>query len=90
MVGVISSFGGPRAADAYDFEGTRWVTLFTGEYRLAKVILARLEEENIPNRLTFPGRPETGPKSASTVDIEVMKKNLSTAKDRALRPVLEE
>jgi hypothetical protein len=64
LVGVISSFDGPRAADAYDFEATRWVTLFTGDYRLAKVILARLEEENIPNRLTFP----TVPRQARSLD----------------------
>jgi hypothetical protein len=53
---VFGSFGGARAADAYDFEATKFVPLFEGDYRVAKRVLAKLEQGSIPAKLTFPDR----------------------------------
>lgn len=70
---MIGSFGG----EVYDFEAVQWVRLFRGEYATAKEIMARLDVEGIPNRLTF---PDTNWKP-STVVIEVMRRWLSQARN---------
>lgn len=73
---MIGSFGGPNAAPGYDFEATKWVPLFEGEWAVAREIIAKLEELNIPHDLTFPqGTPEP-----SIVIVKVMKKFLARAR----------
>jgi hypothetical protein len=69
---VITGFGGA----GYDFESVQWVPLFEGPYSVAKVIMARLEEKAIPNRLTFPEEQSAN----SMVVIEVMRRWLPEAR----------
>lgn len=68
---VIGPLGGELAAKGFDFEATRWVSIFEGEYRRAKGIIARLDSEQVPNRLTFPDDAEPG---TTAVVVQVMKK----------------
>lgn len=45
---------GAAGAKALDFEGRRWERLFQGDYSKAKAIMARLDEDEVPNRLALP------------------------------------
>jgi hypothetical protein len=70
----VTTFGGLNAK-AWDFEGRQWVTAFEGDFTEAKRIMARLDEEEVPNRLGFPEHQVT----PFTVKIEVMRRWLPQA-----------
>jgi GNAT superfamily N-acetyltransferase len=76
ITGNFGSLGGldPKA---FDFEGRRWERFFEGEFSQAKQIMARLEAEDVPNRMTF---PETQP-TPTTVVVEVMRRWLPRARE---------
>jgi hypothetical protein len=46
--------GGLAVPGALDFEGRRWEPFFAGDYSEAKEIMARLDAEEVPNRLQLP------------------------------------
>jgi hypothetical protein len=66
---IFGNAGGLGAAGpkALDFEGRRWERLFEGGYTKAKEIMARLDAEQVPNRLALPPDLPT-----SHVAVEVM------------------
>jgi hypothetical protein len=74
---MISGFGGSAAADAYDFEATRWIPVYEGDYSVAKQLITRLETEHVPNRLTFPD----GEFKPSVVVVQVMQRDSRRARD---------
>jgi hypothetical protein len=39
---------------ALDFEGRKWEPFFTGDFTEAKALMARLDAQEIPNRLKVP------------------------------------
>jgi hypothetical protein len=53
---IFGNAGGLGAAGpkALDFEGRKWERFFEGDYSEAKEIMARLDAEQIPNRLALP------------------------------------
>jgi hypothetical protein len=53
---IFGNAGGLGAAGpkALDFEGRKWERLFEGDYAKAKEIMARLDAEQVPNRLALP------------------------------------
>jgi hypothetical protein len=82
---IFGSAGGLGAAGpkALDFEGRKWERLFEGDYTKAKEIMARLDAEQIPDRLALPpGLP------AFHVLVEVMHRWMPHAREvvAALEP----
>jgi hypothetical protein len=53
---ISGNFGalGGLDGDAFDYEGRRWEQLFVGEFSKAKELMARLDAEQVPNRLATP------------------------------------
>ena len=73
------SLGGFAAAAGFDLVATRWVPLYEGPYRVARLILAKLDEAKIPNemRVTYDG-----------ARVLVMKTFLDRAREEALAPAV--
>jgi|GEM_PF-6515438 hypothetical protein len=79
---MIGDFGPPAA---YDFEATQFVSVFEGEYRLAKRVLAKLEEARMPAKLTFPEHTEP---ASTVVVVQVMRKMRREAYELAVAPLV--
>jgi hypothetical protein len=60
-------------AKGLDFEGRNWVRLFQGEYAIAKLIMARLDAEQVRNRLAVP--------ATKYVVVEVQRRSLQRARE---------
>ena len=76
---ITGSTGGLGSAgpEGLDFEGRRWERFFEGKYSEAKEIMARLDSENVPNRMTFPEQQDM----PMTVVIEVRHRWLPKARE---------
>jgi hypothetical protein len=59
-------------AKGLDFEGRKWVRLFQGEYAKAKLVMARLDDEKVCNRLDV--------LSTTAVAVEVQRRSLPEAR----------
>ena len=75
---ISGNFGALGGVDgkAFDYEGRRWERFFVGEFAEAKEVMARLDAEQIPNRLAI---PEGLPTSMSVV-VEVRHRRLPEAR----------